>query len=232
MIFLNVYLKSSLIMGLISFVLSIASLFISSFNAPNIVTRIFIHLETLGHFSTSEKYAFLIISIIVNVVFHELGHSIAAWYHKVPILDFGLNLFSSFVYVELDKNILKRKTPLEKLEIVCSGISNNWILVFISSFILNLFKPENISDCFSGDQICSLESYYYFGVIFFSVSLSMAIYNMLPIFRLDGHVLLVTILQYFSTKSFMLLSQSFIIYFMESLVYCGIFNQLIRHVFR
>jgi stage IV sporulation protein FB len=128
---------------------------------------------------------YLIFLIAFIVLFHELAHSFMAielGYEVEEIKLFGLGGMAFIADLE-------NPTPKEELLISISGPASNFILG-ISGFCFNVFL-----------SLLGVEhSIEVMVLLFWIVNLSMAIFNMIPIFPLDGGRVFRAIVSFFIDK--------------------------------
>jgi len=116
----------------------------------------------------------IIISIIL--FFHELGHLFYLTLFKVPIINIKVYPFGSLIKTEK----LINYSPFKELLISSAGLINQVLLFFLFSF---LYKYNFINT--------------YSFSIFKTYNISIFLFNILPIYPLDGYIILSSIFNIF-----------------------------------
>ena len=86
---------------------------------------------------TFRTYRFILPSLLLCSVYHEMGHAVSAISENVRVLGFGV--FVLFLipaaYVDLPTDQLVTKSNLQKLRVFSAGVWHNIILVGFRSVI-------------------------------------------------------------------------------------------------
>ncbi|MEM7028713.1 MAG: site-2 protease family protein [Chloroflexota bacterium] len=126
--------------------------------------------------------AFLTLTLFSIVLLHELGHSFAALFYKIPVRDITLLPIGGLARLER----MPDGKPIQELVIAIAGPAVNFVIAIVMIPVLWLLLGTDVSVrrfltmALSGPSINGFVTY------LFAVNLSLLVFNMIPAFPLDG----------------------------------------------
>lgn len=111
----------------------------------------------------------------LSILWHEFGHALESLRHGRPVKGISLWALGGVAVLET----LEKSTPLEDLQIVAAGPLSSILLASLGLWVAMI--PISY---------CTL-----FGITLFSINIVLTVFNLLPIYPMDGGRILVSILQ-------------------------------------
>lgn len=159
------------------------------FNIPVFLSDnylIFVAIMIALNFHKAFITTLAIISISISVVLHELGHSLTARYFKVKTESIVLYFFGGIASFNQEGALKLMSSPKNSIFVWLAGPLVN-VAIFLILWPFTLIFADNPT------------ALLYISYIRF-LNIVVAIFNLLPIFPLDGGVLLFNILRTFMTN--------------------------------